>query len=72
MTNIKFPTSKERGFVIQIALLVFALIFLNVLFDINVYEFLKSPKAQEIVAPTISFLKSVFNWLADFVRSIIK
>ncbi len=37
----------------------------------DLIEWLKSSKAQEIIQPTITFLKTFYDWLDGVVRGIV-
>jgi hypothetical protein len=63
--------NNNKGFIMRIVLLIGAIIALKYFFHFDLFEWFKSPKAQEIIQPTITFLKSVYALLNDFVRSIV-
>ena len=61
----------NRGFIGRIVLLIVAVIALKYFLKFDLIEWLKSSKAQEIIQPTITFLKTFYDWLDGIVRGIV-
>jgi len=61
----------NQGFIGRILLLIIAVIALKYFLDFDIIEWFKSPRAQEIIQPTVTFLKTVYNWLDNLVRDIV-
>ena len=47
------------------------IIALKYFLDFDLVEWVKSPKAQEIIQPTITFFKTLYAWLDDFIRGLL-
>lgn len=72
MKNNLFSNSiNERGFIGRIVLLIIAVIALKYFLNFDIIEWFKSPKAQEIIQPTINFIKTVYDWLDGLVKSVV-
>lgn len=61
----------NKGFIGRIILLIIAVIALKYFLHFDIIEWLKSPQAQEIIQPTITFVKTVYTWLDGVVKNLI-
>lgn len=62
---------KNEGFIMKIVLLIVAVIALKYFLHFDIIEWIKSPEVQKIIQPVISFIKSIYNWLDNFVRNLV-
>lgn len=62
---------KDQGFIMKIVLLIVAVIALKYFLHFDLIEWIKSEKVQEAVQPVVSFIKSIYYWLDNFVRGIV-
>ncbi|MFA5888819.1 MAG: hypothetical protein WCW47_00465 [Candidatus Paceibacterota bacterium] len=63
--------TNNKGFIGRIILLIIAVIALKYFLHFDLLEWLRSPKAQEIIQPAITFFKILYNWLDDVIRNLI-
>ena len=63
--------NNNRGFIGRIVLIIIAVIVLKYFLNFDIIEWIKSPRAQEIIQPVITLIKDAYGWLDNFVRNII-
>ena len=60
----------NRGFIGKIILVIIAAISIKYFLNFDIVAWLKSPTAQEIIQPTITFFKTFWAWLGGVVSNI--
>lgn len=64
-------TKTNKGFIGRIVLLIIAIVALKYFLDFDLIEWIKTPQAQGIIQPTITFLKTVYFWVDDFIKNLL-